>query len=60
MSIVIRPVAAMTVATLGLANGQLNIAMHGVNRRDELGALAQSLEVFRALCRRSVNPLSPR
>ena len=46
--IAIRPLIAMTAATVGLAEGHLNIAVHGTRRRDELGALAQSLEVFRA------------
>jgi len=45
--IAIRPLAAMTAATVGLAEGHLDVAVHGAKRRDELGALAHSLEVFR-------------
>ncbi|HUB11888.1 MAG TPA: methyl-accepting chemotaxis protein [Acetobacteraceae bacterium] len=45
--IAIRPLVTMTAATVGLAEGQLEIAVHGARRRDELGALAKSLEVFR-------------
>ena len=45
--IAICPLLAMTGATVGLADGQLDIAGHGVRRRAELGALARSLEVFR-------------
>ena len=45
--IAIRPLVAMTAATVGLAGGNLDVAVPGGQRRDELGALARSLEVFR-------------
>jgi len=45
--IAIRPLVIMTEATVGLAQGRLDVAVHGAARRDELGALARSLEVFR-------------
>ncbi|HZB93072.1 MAG TPA: methyl-accepting chemotaxis protein [Stellaceae bacterium] len=45
--IAIRPLVAMTAATVDLAEGHLNVAVRGAQRRDELGALARSLEVFR-------------
>jgi methyl-accepting chemotaxis protein len=37
----------MTAATVGLAEGHLDVAVGGAERRDELGELARSLEVFR-------------
>jgi methyl-accepting chemotaxis protein len=46
-SIAIRPLVAMTAATVSLAEGNLDVAVSGAQRRDELGALARSLEVFR-------------
>jgi methyl-accepting chemotaxis protein len=45
--IAIRPLVAMTAATVGLAEGRLDVVVRGAARRDELGALARSLEVFR-------------
>ncbi len=45
--IAIHPLVAMTAATVGLAEGHLDVGVHGAGRRDELGALARSLEVFR-------------
>jgi len=45
--IAIRPLVAMTATTASLAAGNLDVAVRGGQRRDELGALARSLEVFR-------------
>jgi methyl-accepting chemotaxis protein len=45
--IAIRPLVAMTAVTTDLAEGRLDVTVHGAARRDELGALARSLEVFR-------------
>ena len=45
--ILIRPLVTMTAATVGLAEGHLDVAVGGAERRDELGELARSLEVFR-------------
>ena len=45
--IAIHPLADMTAATVRLADGQLDVAVRGAARHDELGALARSLEVFR-------------
>jgi len=45
--IAIRPLLGMTRQTTSLADGNLDVAVQGVERRDELGALARSLEVFR-------------
>jgi methyl-accepting chemotaxis protein len=47
--IAIRPLVNMTQATVGLAEGRLDVTVLGATRRDELGALARSLEVFREL-----------
>jgi methyl-accepting chemotaxis protein len=45
--IAIRPLVGMTRQTVSLADGNLDVAVQGVQRGDELGALARSLEVFR-------------
>jgi methyl-accepting chemotaxis protein len=45
--IAIRPLVGMTHVTVELAAGRLDVAVRGAARRDELGALARSLEVFR-------------
>ncbi|MFL1461188.1 methyl-accepting chemotaxis protein [Roseococcus sp. DSY-14] len=42
-----RPLVAATTATRALAEGRRDIAIPGAGRRDELGALAAALEVFR-------------
>ena len=42
-----KPLAKMTGEMGKLADGELNIAIDGVERRDEIGALARSLQVFR-------------
>ncbi len=42
-----RPLGAATAATRALAEGRRDVAVPGIGRRDELGALAAALEVFR-------------
>ena len=42
-----RPLNAMTAAMGRLAQGDLNVTVHGTNRRDEVGSLARSLQVFK-------------
>jgi methyl-accepting chemotaxis protein len=42
-----RPVAVMTDAMRNLADGQTSLAVPGLSRRDEFGAMAKALEVFR-------------
>ncbi len=42
-----RPVAAMTGAMRSLADGETALAVPGLSRRDEFGAMAQALEIFR-------------
>jgi len=42
-----KPLAAITTAMRQLADGNKNVAVTHVERRDEIGKLAQSLEVFR-------------
>ncbi|MBX9933449.1 MAG: HAMP domain-containing protein [Methylobacterium sp.] len=44
---VTRPLAAMTNAMGGLAQGDLAVEVHGSERRDEVGLLARSLQVFK-------------
>lgn len=43
-----RPIARLTDAMGGLAEGNLNVAVEGAERRDEMGAMARAVEVFRA------------
>jgi len=42
-----RPIAAMTGVMARLAAGERDIAIPGTGRRDEIGAMADSVEVFR-------------
>ncbi|MCG5244024.1 methyl-accepting chemotaxis protein [Azospirillum doebereinerae] len=42
-----RPIAAMTGAMGDLAAGNLNVAIPGLGRRDEIGAMADAVNVFR-------------
>ncbi|MES5097723.1 HAMP domain-containing methyl-accepting chemotaxis protein [Agrobacterium sp. BA1120] len=42
-----RPVAAMTGAMRSLADGKTALTVPGLSRRDEFGAMAQALEIFR-------------
>ncbi len=44
---VARPLGAMTAVMGQLANHELAVGIAGVGRRDELGAMAQALQVFR-------------
>ncbi|WQO30678.1 HAMP domain-containing methyl-accepting chemotaxis protein (plasmid) [Microvirga lotononidis] len=44
---VTRPLGAMTAAMGQLANGDLSVAVTGTERKDEVGALARSLQVFK-------------
>jgi methyl-accepting chemotaxis protein len=44
---VVRPLGAMTAALERLAHGDLNVDVTGTERKDEVGALARSLQVFR-------------
>ncbi len=43
----VRPLVAMTGAMRAIAEGALETAIPGAGRRDEIGAMAQSVEVFR-------------
>ena len=42
------PVVALTASMRGLAEGDRDVVVTGAERRDEIGAMAASLEVFRA------------
>src|SRR5215813_9506411 len=42
-----RPIVRMTEAMTELANGNVNIVPPGVGRRDEVGAMASAVQVFR-------------
>jgi methyl-accepting chemotaxis protein len=44
---IVRPVSSITGAMTSLAAGNLDAAIPGQGRRDEIGAMARSLEVFR-------------
>ncbi len=44
---IIRPVTAMTGVMTALANGETEIAIPGRDRRDEMGAMAQAVQVFK-------------
>jgi methyl-accepting chemotaxis protein len=43
----VRPIVAMTGAMRAIAGGTLDAAIPGAGRRDEIGAMAQSVEFFR-------------
>ena len=43
-----RPTMQMTDAMRRLADGDTNVAVHGGDRKDEIGAMAAAVEVFRA------------
>ncbi|GGE89471.1 hypothetical protein GCM10011317_53090 [Niveispirillum cyanobacteriorum] len=49
--LVIRPLRSLTSVTKDVAGGNLDVANPGVTRQDELGDLAQALEVFRRQAR---------
>jgi methyl-accepting chemotaxis protein len=42
-----RPISAMTAALTRLAGGDFNVALPGVNRRDEIGEMAGAARVFK-------------
>ncbi|AWK89799.1 methyl-accepting chemotaxis protein (plasmid) [Azospirillum thermophilum] len=44
---VLRPLSGMTAAMQTIAAGNLDLAVEGTQRRDEVGALARSLQVFK-------------
>ncbi|MBV8167539.1 MAG: MCP four helix bundle domain-containing protein [Alphaproteobacteria bacterium] len=44
---VTRPLKSMTATMASLAGGQLEVMIEGVARRDEIGAMARSVEVFK-------------
>ena len=44
---IVPPLAAITAAMERLAGGDAQVAVPGATRRDEIGAMAQALEVFR-------------
>jgi methyl-accepting chemotaxis protein len=44
---VIRPVVRMTSVMKRLAGGDLNVAIPSITRRDEVGSMAQAVEVFK-------------
>ncbi|MFN6955794.1 MAG: methyl-accepting chemotaxis protein [Acetobacteraceae bacterium] len=46
-----RPLASMTDTLQRLAAGELDVAVHGRGRRDEIGRMADTVEVFRAAAR---------
>jgi methyl-accepting chemotaxis protein len=43
----VRPIHAMTAAMSDLASGKLDVAVPGIGRRDELGRMADSVQVFK-------------
>lgn len=46
--VLLRPIRQMTEAMYRLADGDLDVAIHATERRDEIGRMAQALQVFRA------------
>uniref|UniRef100_UPI000DD574A4 methyl-accepting chemotaxis protein n=1 Tax=Microvirga flavescens TaxID=2249811 RepID=UPI000DD574A4 len=44
---IVRPLGGMTAAMSRLAQGDLTVAVHGAERKDEVGALARALQVFK-------------
>jgi methyl-accepting chemotaxis protein len=44
---VARPISGMTSAMSGLAAGDTSVTVPGVGRRDEIGAMAEAVEVFK-------------
>jgi len=51
---VIRPVSSITTAMDRLAHGDLNVAIYGEGRRDEIGVMASTVAVFRDNARERV------
>jgi methyl-accepting chemotaxis protein len=44
-----RPLTAITAAMRRLADGELDLALPGLGRKDEIGAIAEAVEAFKAL-----------
>jgi methyl-accepting chemotaxis protein len=44
---VVRPLVGLTAVTLRLANGELSIEIPDERRKDEIGAMARALQIFR-------------
>ncbi|WP_164281391.1 HAMP domain-containing protein, partial [Stenotrophomonas indicatrix] len=44
---IVRPISGMTTAMRDLSSGQLDIAIPGQDRKDEVGAMAGAMAVFR-------------
>ena len=44
---VVRPLVGLTAVTLRLANGELSVEIPDERRKDEIGAMARALQVFR-------------
>jgi len=44
---IVNPVRSLTTSMLGLADGQLDIVIPHADAKDEIGAMAQAMEVFR-------------
>jgi methyl-accepting chemotaxis protein len=49
---IVRPIGAMTLAMKQLAAGDLEVAIPSLSRRDEVGAMASAVQVFRDNARR--------
>ncbi|MTJ84022.1 MAG: HAMP domain-containing protein [Telmatospirillum sp.] len=47
LRLVSRPITEMTAAMMSLSDGRLDVAIPGLGRHDELGAMAGALEVFK-------------
>ncbi|HYG85921.1 MAG TPA: methyl-accepting chemotaxis protein [Azospirillum sp.] len=47
VTLVARPLARITGSLAELANGNLDVAVEGAERRDEVGTLARSMQVFK-------------
>jgi len=52
---VTRPLERLTKAATALARGELDVAVEGGKRRDELGDLTQAIEIFRASAKQVEN-----
>jgi methyl-accepting chemotaxis protein len=44
---VVRPLVGLTAVTLRLANGELSVEVPDESRKDEIGAMARALQIFR-------------
>jgi methyl-accepting chemotaxis protein len=45
---IVRPVRRLTATMEGLAEGRVDVAIDGADRKDEIGGMARAVEVFRA------------